>query len=202
MPNCDFYATIEDHEDILSWLFSEETCDVFELGSGFEQPLKQFRTANDVLCEFDRHYPNGEKWKTVHLQLYVKGAGPKFTPRRVALNPKFCDGSTFRYAAEGWGLVQLYLSSESADGLENSHTNHNSKKRAETWAPTYRDLSDPSSWDFDRISSFSSRLNRQIRKRAIGKLGSRPVLPGAMKLWQSGLGLRPYKPGEHSIEMT
>lgn len=202
MPNCDFYATPEDHAELLSWLFAEATCHVYELASDFEQPLKRFDSPEAVLMQFERRYPNGEKWKVVHLQLYVIGASPVFAPRRVTLDPKYCDGATFRYGAEGWGLVQLYLANAKATSLENSHTNHNSRKRAEAWAPTYRDLADaPSAWDFERITSFSSRLNRQIRKMAVGKLGSRPVLPGALKLWQSGLPLWPYKPGEQTLKM-
>ena len=200
MPNCDFYATVEDHEGLLSWLFSEATCRVFELSSDFELPLRQFQSPEEVLQQFERRYPTGEKWREVHLQLYVIGAGPQFKPRRVALDPKACEGATFRYEAEGWGLVQLYLASATTDGLENSHTNHNSEKRAEAWAPTYRKHGDPSAWDFKRITSFSSRLNRQIRKRAAGKIGGRVVLPGAMKVWESGLPLRPYKPGQKVIE--
>jgi hypothetical protein len=202
MPNCDFYGTPEDHEELLSWLFSEATCHVFESYSAFEQPLSRFESPQDVLQQFDRRYTNGEKWSVVYLQLYVIGAGPQFTPQRVKLDPKDCNGASFRYAAEGWGLVQLYLTSAKADGLENSHTNHNSRKRAEAWAPTYRDLADhPSAWDFDRITSFSSRLNRQIRKMGVGNVASRPVLPGAMKVWQSGLSLWPYKPGQDTMKL-
>src|SRR5262245_30214039 len=104
MPNCDFYATSEDHEGLLSWLFAEATCHVYELGSDFEKPLRRFESPEEVLREFDRIYPNGEPWREVHLQLYVIGAGPKFEPRRVALNPKACNGASFRYAADGWGL--------------------------------------------------------------------------------------------------
>jgi hypothetical protein len=202
MPNCDFYGTLEDHQGLLLWLFAEATCQVFELASDFGQPLKQFESADAVLRQFDLRSPIEERRKAVLLQLYVIGAGPKFTPRRVRLNPKACDGASFRYEAEGWGLVQLYLASATARGLENSHTNHNSRKRAEAWAPLYRKLADPLAWDFKRISSFSSRLNRQIKKMAIGKLGSRPVLPGALKVWKSGLPLWPYKPGAQTIKMA
>jgi hypothetical protein len=200
MPNCDFYATVEDHEVLLSWLFSEATCHVYELASDFGQPLQRFESPEDVLLQFERCYPTGKKWRAVHLQLYVIGTGPPFAARRVKLNPKSCNGASFRYAAEGWGLVQLYLESATADGVNNSHTNHNSRTRAESWAPTCPDLGDPSAWDFDRISSFSARLNRQIRKSAVGKIGSRAVLPGAMKVWQSGQALGPYKPGQFGIK--
>lgn len=192
MPNCDFYATPEDHEVLLHCLFTESACRVFELSSDFEQPLKEFCSAGDVLSQFDRIYSTGKKWHTVHLQLYVLGACPPFAPRRVPLDPKACDGATFRYAADGWGLVQLYLAAATADGLNNSHTNHNSQKRAEAWAPTIPTMQDVGLWDFKKISAFSSRLNRQIKKLSVAKIGSRPILPGALKLWQEGASLLPF----------
>lgn len=200
MPNCDFYATREDHEGLLTWLFSEGTCHIYELASEFEQPLRRFESPQEVLQQFEHVFPGGKKRREVHLQLYVIGAGPRFTPRRVKLDPAQCDGARFSYSAEGWGLVQFYLASMSTDGLEVSHTNHNSRERAMQWAPTYRELGPPSAWDFKQITSFSSRLNRQIRKKAVGKFRGRVVLPGAMAVWESGLPLFPYKPGQHPIE--
>jgi hypothetical protein len=194
MPNCDFYATPTDHRILLDWLFSEQTCQIYELASDWEQPLRRFNTTDEVLSQFERTYVTGKKWTSVHLQLYVLGAGPKFEPRKIALNPEACNGATYRYGAEGWGLVQLYLESVGDNRLGNSHTNHNSQRRAETWAATVDDLGDPARWDFARINSFSARLNRQIKKQSVAKIGSRPVLPGALVLWDAGVALGPYTP--------
>ncbi|HEX7868065.1 MAG TPA: hypothetical protein VF555_24105 [Variovorax sp.] len=204
MPNCDFYATAEDHEGLLEWLFAQQTCEVYELASDFGQPLKRFQSAAEVLAQFERRYPNGCPWHSVHLQLNVLGAGPAFVPRRVALNPGSCDGATFRYNADGWGLVQLYLSTASGAGpsLEDSHTNHNSLKRAQTWSHTVTDQGPVEAWDFGRITSFSSRLNREIRKRGVARMGSRVVLPGALRLWDAGVAMGPYKPGQYELQRT
>lgn len=201
MPNCDFYANSEDHIDLLTWLFSEGTCHVYESYSDFETPLKRFFSSSEVIAQFDRQYATGEKWKNVHLQLHVTGAGPSLVPRRLSLNPTVCDGATYRYSAEGWGLVQLYLGGPTNKGLEDSHTNHNTQKRAEAWAPSIPSQSDVGLWDFKRITSFSSRLNRQVRKLSVGKLGSRAVLPGALKLWQSGVSLLPFKATDLAIKL-
>ncbi len=192
MPNCDFYAVPSDHEVILDWLFSEQTCEVYELGSRFEQPLRRFESTGEVLSLF-------EKCNAVYLQLYVIGAGPLFVPKRVRLNPELCAGATFRYAAEGWGLVQLYLSSPKERRLEVSHTNHNSAKRATAWAPIIKDLDAPEAWDFKKITSFSGRLNRTIKKQEVAKIGSRTILPGALRLWEAGTSLGPYCRGQHDM---
>lgn len=190
MPNCDFYATPDDHAVLLRWLFAEKTCDVHELSSEPEQLLRQFRSADEVLALFRESV-------AVHLQLFVVGAGPPLIPRRVSLNPELCKGMRFRYAAEGWGLVQLNLGSPNNGHLQNSHTNHNSLKRAQAWAGTIGELGAPQSWDFKRINSFSSRMNREVKKQSVATIGRRSILPGALALWEAGVSLAPYKRGEH-----
>jgi hypothetical protein len=192
MPNCDFYATPQDQTPLLDWIFAEGACKVFELSSQFDTPLKEFHSAQDVLSEFGRVYSNGALWHTVHLQLYVIGASPPFVPTRVELNPKFCDGATFRYAAEGWGLVQLYLTAPTANGLNSSHTNHFTAKGAEKWAPLSSEKGPAEQWDFKKIAAFSSRLNREIKKLSVAKIGSRAILPCALDIWQAGVPLLPF----------
>src|SRR5262245_53575960 len=202
MPNCDFYATPEDHEPLLNWLFADAACHVYENASDPEQPLKRFGSPGEVIRQFERRHSTGEPWQTVHMQLYVLGAGPPFRARRIALDPQVCDGATFRHTAEGWGLVQLYLSAPHGDCLKNSHTNHNSEQRANTWARVHEDQLGPAGWDFPRITTFSSRLNRQIRKRSVARFGSRVVLRGAFELWERGVSLAPYVPGKHALKIV
>lgn len=201
MPNCNFYATPNDHAGLLTWLFAEGTCDVYQSYSDVEQPVKQFFSTDEVLNEFERrHPPNGAQTRCVLLQLYVRDAGPPVSFHRIALNPETCNGATFRYRVEGWGLVQLYLESVWHGQLQNSHTNHFSQKAAAAWGPVVREASsEPSIWDFKRITSFSSRFNREIRKRAIGKIGSCPVLPGALASWEAGVSL-PHHAGSRSLQ--
>ncbi len=186
MPNCKFYATRQDHVELLRWLFNEGKCRVFETASEFEKPLKEFFSVDAILKEFDRPHLNGVARDTVHLQLYLAEASPAFVARRLKLDPKHCNGATFRYDAEGWGLIQLYLAVPKAGWLTVSTTNHNSATRAQNWAPTYPGMAPPDAWDFKKITAFSSRLNRQIKKLGSGKIGSLVILPGAMALWQEG----------------
>lgn len=197
MPNCDFYATPSDHHELLTWLFRENTCHVYELGSEWEKPLRRFESADSIVQEFERPHHRAARHVMVYLQLYVLDAGPPFIPTRISLNPEVCDGARFRFAAEGWGLVQLYLASLDKNQLGNSHTNHSSPKAAEAWSPVRPEAGQPGNWDFKRITAFSSRLNREIRKQAVAKVATRAVLPGAASLWNEGIPLWPYKPGKH-----
>lgn len=199
MPNCDFYATTQDHAQVLDWLFAEGTCKVFESYSQVEMQLKELHSTQEVLAEFDQVHADGAPTTTVHLKLFVVGAGPSFVPRRIQLNPKHCNGATFRYAADGFGLIQFYLSRTGPKGLENSHINHCTAARAGNCtasapAPPFAD-----EWDFKKITSFSTRLNRQIRNLGVAKIGSCPVLPGALDLWNEGVFLLPFRQQDNQL---
>ncbi len=181
------------------------TCFIYELYSVGENPLRRFTSAPEIMEEFKRTYTNGLPWHSVHLALYVSDAGPMPVPRRIDIRPESqasC-GFRYRYAMEGFGLVQLDLSvpRDNRRFLDNSHTNHYSQKRAEESA-AHNAIGSLDEWDFKRITSFSSRLNREIRKRAVAKLGSRPVLPGAFAEWKSGGDLNGFNVATHAERLT
>lgn len=202
MPNCDFYATQQDQLQLLDWLFAEKTCEVVELASAFDTPLETFHSASAVLAAFDRVSANGLPVYALQLQLYVTGASPPFRARRIDLDQDRCNGATFRYAADGWGLVQLHLARPAAHGLKNCHTNHFTQVAAEKLAPARPDMGTPEVWDFKKITAFSSRLNRKINDLSKASIGSRPVLPGAFDLWHSGIPLQPYDPASAIVTLS
>ena len=173
MPNCDWYGTLEDHRIILEHVFQQDDLSVWELASD-NGALRRFRSVDDVLGEFDRPYPLGGKERSsVYLKLYVEGSCVRgFVPRKK-------HGREF---ADGFGTLQLYLERPSR---QCSHTNHNSKKRADSLDHLIEDDS-AEDWDFDLVTRTSSRLNRFIRKCGQEKLGSRVLLPGAAALWHAG----------------
>lgn len=76
MPNCDFYATPQDHEGFLSWLFDDGACEVYESYSGYGQELRRLRSTSEVLDKLEERYVTGDRVTSVQLDLYVVGAGP------------------------------------------------------------------------------------------------------------------------------
>lgn len=143
---------------------------MFEAHSEPDRRLREFRTAAEV--------PDGTSGR--HLMLYAIGSGPEPVASRIRLEPGALGDATFRYSCEGWGLVQL-LYGGPVDGQELrwSHTNHNTEKRASRWAETYPEFGDPSRWDRPAVTRASGALNRAIRRMAVNKIGSRPVLAHA-----------------------
>lgn len=117
------------------------------------------------------------------LMLFVKGTGPEPLARRIDFASDAVSGKQFRYECEGWGLIQLdYGGPVRGQELRWTHTNHNTAARAAVWAATIPRLGEPAAWDWAAITKGSSRLNRRIRRMAVGKIGSHPVLPHAHRL--------------------
>jgi hypothetical protein len=185
VPNLGFYATDDDWPGVLEAVFDSGLFRVFESGSEPDRPLREFHTPAEV--------PDGPHGR--HLALFVIGSGPEPTGTRVDLRA----GATVRYRCEGWGLVQLlYGGAFGTEELRWSHTNHNTEKRALAWAATLQRLGDPADWDWAAVTSASSRLNRIIRKMAVSKVGSHPVLPHAARfIAETGLQYE-YGTGIHA----
>jgi hypothetical protein len=178
MPNCDFYASGKDYEDVLSFIFDNLNVRVLEMNSAFGSGLIEFNSLAEVV-ESEPYFKLNEENGSLHLALWPVEAGGAVEIKKIRLNPDKCSGHTFRYQAVGWGLIQLYFCDPTGMGLRNCHTNHNSAARAAKWASTYPEYGSPSAWDWSIVSSVSSKLNRHIRKIAVAKSGSRSVLPVA-----------------------
>ncbi|MCP4371772.1 MAG: hypothetical protein GY797_27185 [Deltaproteobacteria bacterium] len=186
MPNCDFYAVGNDIDRIFEFVFNDLDCRIFESYSPFEMDIVEFKSLDDL----NRRYSLGMCKKRNYsalLQMWPINASSKVFFKRIELDPKKCNGATFRYRMNGWGLIQLYVGGISELGIIHSHTNHNSEKRAHKWAGTYDDMGSPEEWDWKEVTRISSKLNRQIRKLSVNKIGSKPILQYAEKQLSNGL---------------
>ncbi len=187
MPNCDFYAAGDDLEKVLRFVFEEMDCRVFD---SYSEPGKE-------LLEFH----NLEEPRTVHaigagkneaaqilLQLWPTAASGNAKIRKIDLRQKQPDDPKFRYCIEGWGLIQLHLGGCDDRVIIHSHTNCFSEKGAHRHYLPSMDFPDhPAKWDWKVVTGQSGKLNRFIRKSALSKHGSRPILPHAHDLVGRGL---------------
>lgn len=196
MPNCDWYGTRADHRPLLEWLFADDGCDVMESYSKFERPIERYRSADEVLAEFDKTFRGGKAVHSVHLALWPRNCGPCVPVSRFALDPACCGGATWRDCCDGT-CVQFYLQDVSAGRLDNSHTNTPSTQRM---GAKDGKVAGPNGdvWDIGAINRFSARLNRQIMSRAVARIGVRSVMAGAALAWSQSVQLGHYKPDEHA----
>lgn len=180
MPNCDFYAAGEDYEPLITFVLNETSCRIYELSSAPGRRLRQF----DSWASLREGTPS---WPPM-LQLWPLSANPRIRIRRIRVTGDEHHRKPYvREELEGWGLIQLYLAGPRGRSLSPSHTNHNTAARAARWASTSPELGPPSAWDFAAVTRESSRINRYLRSVAVGKEGSRLVLPGAAALFRVGV---------------
>jgi hypothetical protein len=182
MPNCDFYALAPDCAAVLEFVFSNLDWHLIEAYSEPDQKVRTFTSLEAVMSSFDCAR------QAAHLMLYAPEMRGYVAPKRIDLKPGALGNATFRYSIEGWGLIQVYLETPRRNELRASHTNHNSQKRAERWAPTYpENARHVATWDWAAVGRVSARLVRHIRGLGAAKVGSRPVLPAALAAEQNGV---------------
>lgn len=156
---------------------------MFEPYSLPDTELVEFHDTKEV----HERYPSPDPQRRhVLLQLWPTKASRSLRITRLKLDPLACDGHTFRHRVEGWGLIQLYLDGVSESGIRHSHTGHYSAKGASGWEGIRSEVAPAEDWDFTEVARVSRRLNRHIQKIAVGRILSRPVLPGAAALIERG----------------
>ena len=132
MPNCDFYALRDDAVAVLTYIYGETDCQVYEMASRPGEDLRRFDTMADLLAAFDL----GHGRASVLLQLYSPSMKGSFRIKRIDFDPARIKGPAWRFDACGWGTIQLYFGGIHENKIRPSHTNHNSEQRAVTWEPT------------------------------------------------------------------
>lgn len=174
MPNCDFYALPDDVRSVLEFVCAQPGWELHEAYSRPDKALLRFTAADAVLREYDIEREG------IGLMLSAPEMGGRGRERRIEFRPGAVEGAMFRFAHEGWGLIQLQLVALRGANLRACHTNHNSEQRALAWVSTEAAALGPvSDWDWKAVQRVSSRLNRFIRSQAKSKRGSRPILSRA-----------------------
>jgi hypothetical protein len=181
MPNQDFYALGSDFSQVLNFVFEQPGWVLHELASVPDHPVRIFNSTESLFKAF--RLGTAEH----HFQLYSPEMAGKVIHQKIIFNPGAVPGATHRYDTQGWGLIQLYFGRRKRDGgLTNSHTNHNSEKRAVNWASLAPELGNPSKWDWPAVARCSGRLNRFIKKCGVSKFNVRPVLADAQQAVEAG----------------
>lgn len=111
----DFYGIKEDKKLILDFIFSETNYQVFDDYSNFGEELKRYLSTDEIFGKFDLE--NGKQYE-VTFGLWNSLDGTQNILKRIELNPKYCDGHTFRYSSLGWGVQRLYFG-----GIQNGFLN-------------------------------------------------------------------------------
>lgn len=185
--NFDFFADETDKLTLLELIFSETKLKIYDHSSSLSQSVQEYKTVADISSKFDL---KNENPGAVHLQLWSPGFKAEPIFRRIELNPRHCQGHTFRYATSGWGLIQLYLGGIKNSQLKHSHIGHFEQKSALKCEMTTHDQGKVNDWDWPEIQKTSRRLKYLLNKElVVNKIGSFSVCKGANTLSQEGIEL-------------
>lgn len=183
----DFYADKTDKLSVLDFIFNQTDLQVFDLTSPYGQEIFQFKSSEEIATKFD--LVNGGKFG-VTFQLWTPRHKGKPVFRKVDLDPKHCNGHTFRYSTDGWGMIQLYFGGIKNNILSQSHIGHFSEAGAAKWEGTNKFNGSVNDWDWKEVQATSKKLKRYIHSQLAEKrLGSIDVLLGASKLQGQGIEL-------------
>lgn len=168
-----FYATKEDRADILEFVFSESSWQLYDSYSEYGEEIQKYTSIEQVESKIAR---------TIGTSLFVIYS-PEFEGKlemtRIELNPKHCEGHTYRYRTDGWGLIHIHFSSMRNNRLDDSQISHNSEKRANAWFPNYPELRSPDLWNWKAIEKASRKIEYRIKKASVEKYNSGFVMPKA-----------------------
>ena len=180
-----FLADKNDKIEILEFIFRETDLLVFDFSSEPEKEIVEYKNVDEIITKFN--LVDGDKF-AVTFNLWSPKHKWKINFRKVVLNPKYCDGKTFRYETNGWGLIQLYFGGINRNGLNQSHIGHFNQRGAlikETENHLNGKILD---WDWSEIEKSSRKLKYQIHnKLAIDKIGSVGILKAAREIENKGI---------------
>lgn len=158
--------SLEQLNEIVAAIFAQGPVVVRQAYSEFGCVTKEFADANALLDEL--HDQPGDRDVCRQYTLYYPEAKGHTHERRIDLKPEACNGHTFRFCQEGWGLIQLQCDFRKHPKVE-CRVAVNSAIRASNWNATYPDFQSPNSWDWAVVERKAGRLVRLLRK--MGKAG-------------------------------
>ena len=185
--NYNFYADKSDKIEILEYLFRETDLQVYDSYSLYGQEVCIYTSVAEIDDKFN--LKDGGKF-AVTFQLWSPRHKGQPIFNRINLDPKRCNGHSFRYSTEGWGLIQLNLGGILNKELNQSNIGHFNEEGAlgrESMNGINRRVD---SWDWKEIVATSRKLKHHLHsKLSVRKIGSIGVLAGADRLESEGIKL-------------
>lgn len=156
--------TREGFTELAEFVFDSSEPVVFQAYSAYSQPLSRFTTRSEFIADIESEFARGQK--LLNYELRYPDTKGHVAERKIALNPKSCEGHTWRFTVEGWGLIQLQAVLK--DAKIECRVAVNSQKRAEKWSATYPEFRDPGMWDWKAVQQHAGRIIRRMKKIAEG----------------------------------
>lgn len=177
MAQVDFFASDDDFINLVDWLLAETDVKIFEAYSRIDHEIRQIVTAKDLV-----ELTSARKNSSFLLRFWSPSVTNEPVFKSIELNPSI---GKFRTSLEGAGIIQLEHGRVENGRIYNSTLSHWNEAGAKTKCMYPTDVV-----DWKQLRTISGQLNRHIKnKLAHAKIGSVPVLKGAINQVDSGLSL-------------
>ena len=135
---------------------------VYEAYSAFDSEILSFPGPQELAAYIQER---SVRESFLGFVLYFPDTRGFVEKERIRLDPKKCDGHTFRYRISGWGVIQFQLDFGKPKGVECRFA-VNSEARANRWFGTYPEMKSPALWEWKLVEKHTRRLVRELKKYA------------------------------------
>jgi hypothetical protein len=131
--------------------------------SEYEQDIVCFSVQHELEQYISHELDRGKKF--IYVMVHYPDTKGYIHKKKISLKPESCNGATYRYSMEGWGLIQLQIDYKKPN-VAICRVAVNTETRALAWAQTIPKLNKPALWDWVAVEKHARRLIRVLRKCA------------------------------------
>jgi hypothetical protein len=148
--------------ELIEFILSDSKTELYESYSEMEKELVRINN-NSEFKDYFAHSISENK-KQLGFGIYHTESKGKFSITKLKLDPKYCNGKTYRNRIDGWGIIFVHLNLLNGENEIECRISVNSKKRAENWKNTNPEFGNPELWDWKNIESNARKITRQLNK--------------------------------------
>lgn len=146
--------------ELFKFILSDSKALVYESYSKMEEELILINDFSEFKNYFESSILKNEKNFMFGIY-YPEGKG-NVSISKINLDPKRCNGKTYRYTINGWGIIGVNLNWKSETQIE-CYVSVNSKKRAENWESINPEFGSPELWDWKIIESNTRKIINRLK---------------------------------------
>ena len=150
--------------ELIEFILSDSKTELYESYSEMEKELVRINNCSEFKDYF-AHSISEDK-KQFGFGIYNPESKGKFSITKLKLDPKYCDGKTYRNRIDGWGIIFVHLNLLNIENEIECRISVNSKKRAENWSGTNPEFGSPELWEWKMVESKVRKIIRKLKNYA------------------------------------
>ncbi|WCO03576.1 hypothetical protein [Psychroserpens ponticola] len=147
--------------ELIEFILSDSKAELYESYSEMEKDLVRIKNYSEFKDYFSHSI--AENKKQLGFGIYHPESKGRFSITELKLDPKYCNGKTYRNRIDGWGIIYIQLNLINAENEIECRISVNSKKRAENWKSTNPEFGNPELWEWKVIESNARKIIKRLK---------------------------------------